>query len=74
MLIFYDFLQLTAVMVQMAGKFFIEANMRRKAERRVYFTSGDMSHYQLSVQTYQRRLTELRRLVANATLEHFSVG
>ena len=52
MLIFYDFLQLTAVMVQMAGKFFIEANMRRKAERRVYFTSGDMSHYQLSVQTY----------------------
>lgn len=48
--------------------------MRRKAERRVYFTSGDMSHYQLSVQTYQRRLAELRRLVANATLEHFSVG
>ena len=44
-MIFFDFLQLTAVVVQLANKFFIEANMKRKAERRVHLVEGDMSEY-----------------------------
>lgn len=38
LLICFDFLQLTAVIVQLAGKFYLEANMKKKAERRVYFS------------------------------------
>ena len=41
-LIFFDYLQLASVIVQLASKFFIEANMMRKADRRVYFVKGDM--------------------------------
>ena len=52
LLIFFDFLQLTAVIVQIANKFFIENNVKRKAERRVFLVKGEMSHYKISVQTY----------------------
>ena len=48
--------------------------MKRKAERRVYFVAGDMVNYQKCVKTYQKRLVEARRLVANAVLEHFSIS
>ena len=52
LLICFDFLQLTAVIVQLAGKFFIEANIKRKAERRVYFAQGDIKNYKACVKTY----------------------
>ena len=70
----FDYLQLAAVMVQLASKFFIESNMMRKADRRSYFVKGDMKNYQVRVKLYQRKLAEMRRLVANAIIEHYKVS
>ena len=58
-LIFFDFLQLTAVIIQLSNRFYIETNIKRKADRRAFLVKGDMSHYKTSVQTYQRRKQDL---------------
>ena len=48
--------------------------MKIKAERRVFYNAGDMSKYQATVKVYQKRQEELRRLVANAVIEHYGIG
>lgn len=73
MLVFFDFLNLTGIVVQFASKFFIEMNYRRKAERRAFLKTGEINHYNISVLAYQRRYTELRRLVCNAVLAELKI-
>lgn len=72
-LTFFNFLNLTGLAVQFSGKFFTETCFKRKMERRVFLLKGEMDHYELSVQTYQRRLQEIRRLVLNAILAKLEI-
>ena len=64
---------MTAIAVQFASKFFIETCCRQKAERRVFLIKGEICHYNISVQAYQRRHAEIKRLVCNAILAEFKI-
>ena len=51
-LIFLDFMSLTALTVQLSGKFFVETCYKHKMERRAFLTKGELGHYSISVKTY----------------------
>mmetsp|Transcript_4976 Transcript_4976/g.6629 ORF Transcript_4976/g.6629 Transcript_4976/m.6629 type:complete len:174 (+) Transcript_4976:970-1491(+) len=57
--LFFDCLQLTGVIVQLTQRFYVETCFKRKAERREFLLKGDMKHYSLSVDAYQKRRNEL---------------
>lgn len=72
-LVFFDFLTVTAVIVCLANKFFIETCYKRKMQRRAFLTEGDMKQYTVSVKAYQRKLQDLRRLVCNAVVDTLKI-
>ena len=51
-LVFFDFLTVTAVIVGLANKFFIESCYKRKMQRRAFLVEGDMEQYTVSVKAY----------------------
>ena len=48
-LYFADFLNLTACIVLLASKFYLETSYKRKMERREFLVAGDLKNYSSSV-------------------------
>lgn len=72
-LVFFDFLTVTAVIVCLANKFFIETCYKRKMQRRAFLMDGEMEQYTVSVKAYQMKLQDLRRLVCNAVVDALKI-
>ena len=48
-LYFADFMNLTACIVMLASKFYLETSYKRKMERRDFLVAGDLKNYSSSV-------------------------